>query len=514
MSVESREIYRQHGKRHYVMGIAMSACSIAACCAPGTSNTVRALNTLGTLWVFGAALLGGPPLQAQTISVQPGPDVVVGNAVHLGVDGLAPGTRLMLRASRIVGGEAGNRPFQSEASFVADASGKVDLDVQAPVEGSYQGVDPRGLFWSMRPAVDKAAIPGLDPAHKGEVVLELVVGGKLLAEQRMRLLPFAPDVKISNVAESPGACFATQAGQAGLRPALIVLGGSEGGSMAARGYAPLLASQGYAVLGLPYYSPPAWGPQGQLPPELPALPDSFADIELSRLDQARDWLARQPGVDPERIGVYGISKGAEFALAAASRMTWIKAVAALVPSDVIWEGWGPQAPQPDRRSSFAWKGQPLPWVPYEGFSEEFAGVASGKPVVVRRPLDKGRAAHPERVAAARIEVEKIAAPVFLVGGGDDQVWDSAGMATAIAERRSRAGLRTVSLIFPNAGHAIGGHGWSPTTTYNEGFMRMGGRPEADARAQAEAWPRLLAFLRDSLRETNSKQEAQARRESP
>jgi dienelactone hydrolase len=434
------------------------------------------------------------PLAAQTLTVRPGPEVVAGEPLHLAVEGARPGARLTLRASRSIAAEGGARAFQSQAVFVADAAGRVDVDTQAPVEGSYRHADARGLFWSMAPVASGAAP---DASRAGEVVLQLLDGDRPLAERRVRLLPQAADVVVTEPAEFPGARFATSGGAA-RRPALIVLGGSEGGSLAARTSAPLLASQGYAVLGLPYYSPPGWSPQGPTPPELPALPGSFVDIELARLAQARDWLARQPGVDASRIGVYGVSKGAEFALAAASRMPWIKAVAAIVPSDVIWEGWGNQAPEADKRSSFAWQGQALPWVPYEGFAEEFAGAAQGKPIRIRRPLDKGRAAHPERVAAARIEVEKIAVPVFLVGGGDDQVWDSAGMARAIAVRRAEAGLTTVALVYPQAGHALSGHGWSPTTTYNEGLMKFGGQPEADARAQGEAWPRLLAFLRESL----------------
>ncbi len=449
-------------------------------------------------FVLGAALLACLPLAAQTLNVRPGPEVVAGDPLHLAIEGAQPGARLTLRASRIVSSDWGTRPFQSQAVFVADAAGRVDVDTQAPVEGSYARVDARGLFWSMRPASATTALPTLDKARADEVVLQLLDGDKPLAEQRVRLLPKAADVVVTQPAEFPGARFATQGGAA-RRPALIVLGGSEGGSNAARTSAPLLASQGYAVLGLPYYSPPGWGANGPTPPELPALPDSFVDIDLGRLEQARDWLAKQPGVDASRIGVYGVSKGAEFALSAASRMPWIKAVAAIVPSDVVWEGWGNQAPQPDKRSGFSWKGQALPWVPYEGFGEEFAGAAQGKPIVIRRPLDKGRAAHPERVEAARISVEKIAAPVFLLGGGDDQVWDSAGMAQAIAARRAASGLKTVSLVYPHAGHAISGHGWAPTTTYNDGFMKFGGQADADAQAQGEGWPRLLAFLRESLR---------------
>lgn len=441
----------------------------------------------------GTALLSSLWAHAQTLEVTPGATVLAGDPVHLQVAGATPGARLTLRAERVMNGWSGPGRFQAEAVFVADAQGRIDPDVQAPVSGSYQGVDARGLFWSMRP-VPPAAPQALAP---GEVVLELLDGERRLARQLVTLLPKAADVTVSEPDAFPGARFALPGGKT-RHPALIVLGGSEGGSAAARRLAPLLASHGFAVLGLPYYSPAGWGPQGPTPPELPALPASFADIELSRLEQARDWLARQPDVDASRIGLYGISKGAEFALAAASRMPWVKAVAAIVPSDVVWEGWGPAAPGADQRSSFAWRGKALPWAPYEGFMREFANATHGQPVVLRRPMEAGRAAHPERAAAARIEVEKIAAPVLLVGGGDDQMWDSAGMARAIAARRAAAGLATTALIYPEAGHGLADHGWNPTTTYKDSFFSLGGRPDVDARAQADAWPRLLAFLRESL----------------
>jgi dienelactone hydrolase len=44
------------------------------------------------------------------------------------------------------------------------------------------------------------------------------------------------------------------------------------------------------------------------------LPAEFADIPVDRLEQARAWLQQQPRVDADRIGVIGVSKGAEFAL--------------------------------------------------------------------------------------------------------------------------------------------------------------------------------------------------------
>src|SRR3990167_4572765 len=140
----------------------------------------------------------------------------------------------------------------------------------------------------------------------------------------------------------------------------------------------------------------------------------------------------------------GTSKGAEFALIAGTKMPWIKAIAAIVPTDVVWEGWGPAA-APGKSSSFAWRGKALDFVPYKDFQQEFAGAANGEPIIIRRPLDNGRAVtSAEQIARARIPVERIAAPLLVQGGGDDQVWASGAMAEAIGRSRAAVkGLRTV-----------------------------------------------------------------------
>jgi hypothetical protein len=134
----------------------------------------------------------------------------------------------------------------------------------------------------------------------------------------------------------------------------------------------------------------------------PALPPAFADIPVERLEQAREWLAQQPEVDGKRIGVMGTSKGAEVALLAGTKMPWIRAIVAMVPTDVVWEGWGPGV-VPGTRSSFAWKGEPFPFVPYKDFDKEFAGFQTGADVKIRRPQDAGRAANPGRVQFYTVE---------------------------------------------------------------------------------------------------------------
>ncbi|WP_345719546.1 acyl-CoA thioester hydrolase/BAAT C-terminal domain-containing protein [Qipengyuania qiaonensis] len=299
--------------------------------------------------------------------------------------------------------------------------------------------------------------------------------------------PVAPnEVMVGD--ELPYAFFATPGGD-GPFPALILLGGSEGGDRGSRGSAPQFLEQGYAVLGLPYYSP------GYLPADrqLSDLPAGFDSIPLEKLAIARDWLRERDDIKEDGIGLYGVSKGAEFVLAGASRIDGFAAVVAIVPSDVIWEGWGPNA-TPGEVSSFSWEGKALPFVPYLGMEEEFKKYAiPGATVRLRTPQDAGRRANPERVPAARIRVENIDEPVLVAGGDADDVWSSGAMAQNISERRAATdGLETVALIYPEAGHALSGNGVQRT----EGEFRY---DDATLKAQQEIWPATLAFLARHLK---------------
>ncbi|MEM6476915.1 MAG: acyl-CoA thioester hydrolase/BAAT C-terminal domain-containing protein [Pseudomonadota bacterium] len=280
----------------------------------------------------------------------------------------------------------------------------------------------------------------------------------------------------------PGAFFVTPEGE-GPFPALIVLGGSEGGDRGARGKTAAFVEQGYAVLGLPYYSP-AWGGQ---PQQFPELPRAFANIEVSKLEVARDWLRARTDIRADDIGLYGVSKGAEFVLLGGAYIDGFAAIAAIVPTDVVWEGWGTS--DGSRPSSFAWRGEALPFVPYEGMNEEFANPSGpdGR-TRLRLPHDKGRNANPDRAVAARIAVETIDEPVLVAGGDADQVWNSGEMAQIIAERRAEAGLPTVSLVFTDAGHFLSGDGTGAS------------RNPANIAAQKVIWPATLEFFAEHLKD--------------
>jgi len=101
-------------------------------------------------------------------------------------------------------------------------------------------------------------------------------------------------------------------------------------------------------------------------------------------------------------------------------------------------------------------------------------------------------------ADARIPIEDVEGPIMLVAGGDDQLWPSARMAEDLMHRREAAGGHPGDqmIIYPEAGHLIGkSYLPSGSTRIGRGSMETGGSPSGNARAQADAWPRVLAFLR-------------------
>lgn len=398
--------------------------------------------------------------------------IVDGAPVPLRVRDLPAGSKVEVRVRRItVEGSA----TESRSSFQVSADGMVDPARDPAIDGDYRGVDPAGPFWSMRPIASQ-------PEGRGTLRVQIRRDGQLLAEQFVPLRALPEGFTTEDVGEFPGARVYRPVKTGVVVPVVVVLGGSEGGSAGARAIAKRLAGLGYAALALPYYNP-QWSGE-----TLPGLPTAFADIPVDRLRAVKRWIDRQSDFDRRRIGLYGVSKGAEFAMIAAGRFAWLRAVVGIVPSDVVWEGWGSDRPD-GATSSFAWQGKPLPFVTYRGMSEAIAALGRGERRALTPPHLDGRRANPAQAAAARIPVERYKGAMLIAGGDRDMTWPSGEMTRAIAERRAAHGLSTISLTFAEAGHGLSGTGWLPTN-----FDSQDQTTAANARAQREVWLATKAFL--------------------
>lgn len=404
------------------------------------------------------------------------------------VTGLPQGGRVIVRA---VMARTSEVAWQSSAVFVADARGEIDLARDAPVEGSYAGVDAMGLVWSMTPTSDEwlaasAAAPPLEPMR---IRFEGEHEGEVFASAEVERLRVAADVSRHELSAGGlvGALFLP--GTAGApAPGVLVLGGSEGGMR--EDTAALLASHGYAALALAYFA-------------APGLPATLENVPLEYFETAMKWMAAHEAVDDERLAVQGISRGGELALlVAATYPEHVDAVIAHVPSGVVWPGVGSFPPGP------AWTrgGEPVPSaslpIPPEQQGELLRKMRAGEPVALT-PIF--RAAMTRPLAAAEIPVERIRGPVMLISAKDDAIWPSTELAEiAVARLRAHDHAYPVEhLAYDDAGHLIlTPYRITTITDLPHPLMRMklsfGGTAAGTAHANADSWKRVLAFLERSL----------------
>lgn len=433
----------------------------------------------------------GPPI---TLKATP-TSALVDQPVRIRVTGLEPGEPVTLRATM---SDYQRRIWNAAATFLADRDGTVDVTRAAPLYGSYSGIHAMGLIWSMLPEHVKNAREVLySPSPRSSsypLELEAFAGQRALAKVTLTRYLRAQGVRETEV-DSGGLIgeLYTPSGT-GPHPAVIVLGGSEGGWLSSSPEAALLASHGYMALALAYFQ----GFQA-FDPRLASLPRNLMNIPLAYFAKAASWLRQQPGADPRRAAIIGWSKGAEAALiAAATFPNEFRAVIAFMPSSVVWSGiqYGPGPVA----SSWTLHGRPLPWV---NPVIDPAMFAAGKPLVFVGAYRDGlqvRAA----VRKAAIPVEHIAGPVLLVSATDDRIWPSPLMARQIMRRLAERhhAYPDESLCYAGAGHDIQAP-YRPASAslvaVPGGSFAFGGSTTAYAFADRDAWSKVLAFLHQSLR---------------
>lgn len=430
-------------------------------------------------------------LQTLALSATPA-DAPADRPLEITLTGLSPGQRVTVSAAFA---DLESR-WRCEATFEADDAGVVDLTERAPVAGDYDGVRPMGLVQLATEAEDADDdSPANDSAtetddDRYELHLTAQLDGERVAETTVTRRVRAPGVeRIELDPERDGVAgeLFVPSGD-GPHPGVVVLHGSGGDPKVRLGKA--LASRGYAAVALRYFGDPE------------PVPDHFAEVPVSYVGRAIDWLRQHDAVRDGTVGVLGTSRGTELAVLTAGQRHDVGAVAAYAPSAYVWPG-----ERPDDEWPAAWTlgGDPLRPVPRPDGEPTPARTERG---VRSRPIFEtcvAEASLAERERAA-LPVENVAADVLLVSGGDDGIWHADEMAETLEERlRDDAPTDEVGHVsHEDAGHHAAPP-YVPTTgrtvmeTDDDGpDMIPGGTPEGIAEMEVRGWRAVLDTFGDAL----------------
>lgn len=374
------------------------------------------------------------------------------------VSGVAPGGQVTLQLSSV---DKDGTTWNSSAVFTASDSGQVST-TQAPVSGSYPMANAMGLVETLSPGQDGKVFAAPTP---WTMTMSVSVDGAVKASATTtRALITANEARATDERPATSGVYGTlylpAKASTTPRPAVMVIGGSEGG-LSTTVQAATLAAHGYPALALAYF-------------HVPGLPDSLENIPLEYFATAAQLLQKQAGVDPNRIVLLGASRGSEAALlTAANYPELVHAVIAAVPAS---ESFGGLSSSP----SAAW-------------------TFHGKPLPVG---DRSETFDPSPTSPAAIPVEAISGPLLLICGGKDEVWPSCTNVDAIKARLQQHAVTRAPtvLTFPESGHLVGGLvPFLPSTTVTgttaSGIqLNTGGTYQAFQAARAQAWPQVLTFL--------------------
>jgi len=213
------------------------------------------------------------------------------------------------------------------------------------------------------------------------------------------------------------------------------------------------------------------------PGQAPGINEIPLEIFVAALDCLRAEGCR-------RLAMVGISYGALAALLTAINDPRLDLVVAISPSHVVWQstGAGLDASAWPPRSSFTWKGEPLPFVVWDPRAWPKAG---SEPPSFRKMHEASLRTFADDAWAAAISIEDAKADVMLVAGGADALWPSDTAAVALADRLRAAGKTPTLLVNADAGHCP--YFPAEPQPIPSPERAWGGNDKADRSLGGEAW---------------------------
>nr|XP_055046672.1 peroxisomal succinyl-coenzyme A thioesterase-like isoform X1 [Misgurnus anguillicaudatus]XP_055046673.1 peroxisomal succinyl-coenzyme A thioesterase-like isoform X1 [Misgurnus anguillicaudatus] len=371
--------------------------------------------------------------------------------------------------------------WEAFGHYISDEHGTVTVSKDESLGGTYEGTEPMGLLWSMRP------VPGSRSGlrlRKKDVLSPMVVhislySGHLsegfrqqtaLATSVTERWYIAPGVQRVDVREKGvrGTLFLPPG--PGPYPGVMDLWGGGGGLVEYR--SALLASHGFASMALEYMNPNE---------------QKTTDIDASYFKEAYKILQNHPKVQKDRLAMLGLCFGGSVALnlVAYSKIVKPQCCVCISSSHFI----------PFEKSLF------------EIFEEMKRNVHEMRVNGDNQFININFIPSIPSDLTLKVDVGKIKCPLLLVNGGDDKNCPSVESAEDMKEIMKNAGnLHLLEVLtYPGAGHLIEPpytpHIHASNFIFQGGdkvLMVWGGQTKPHANAQEDAWKKILAFLQKHL----------------
>lgn len=262
--------------------------------------------------------------------------------------------------------------------------------------------------------------------------------------------------------------------------ALICFGGSDGKFELARKLAAIFQEHGLTALALAYVNEEG-------------LPTKFYHVPIDPIEKA---AARLNEMGYEKVGLWGISKGAELALTAGSLLPGlVNAVAAVAPMSTVCQGFAKgKGIELMPGSSWSFHGEEVPYTSF-GYEKTPYGLILWQSLKAREVrmfdlyLPLVQRPNPE----AEIRVENITGPILLISSKMDTMWPSEPAAGRIMERLRE---HEFPYAYRHLSYAHGSHLFVPMELSAAKFFRgdRGKNREPGRNARMDSLAKTLDFV--------------------
>nr|XP_054766061.1 acyl-coenzyme A amino acid N-acyltransferase 1-like [Lytechinus pictus] len=418
--------------------------------------------------------------------------------LHIKAVGLRPHQRVTLRAH--VYSESRKHRFESHARYEADDRGVVEVEKAPSLGGSYRGIEPMGLLWSLEPAPEDASkrprLVKLNVQKPFIYTFQLIDDddeNKLMHSTSVERWYLASYVErhLAQHGTADGCLYLPQ--KKGASDPLPVLLDIRGGvPFLVEDRPSLMASHGFAVFSINYFRKMM---EGRV-----VMHEKCRYFDLQIFLDLFEYIALHPRLDINRVGIVSSCLGSVLALQAAARLKDlipIRCVAATGCLDFLGYQIGLKLPDgstidpyntadhcevvEDKDGGFIW--QLNDFNAYDNLQGDFL-----------------------------TPVEDITCPLLFITSGDDQQLPSYKRMTAMKDRIEKVGKGHLleSIHLEGTGHYVDApylpvcrqNNMDPTLPYPV-FSINGGDPRLHAYGLNKAWRKSINWFRCQLNVTET-----------